>query len=540
MEIQEITKYTDFLLSLAISKCGNQQDADDLVQETILAALTYLSRGNRIDDYKPFLSSVLNRKYYDMLRKKYKTPTVTIADGFDITDTQDFVSDLIRDQESENVRKEIAFLSETYRNIIISHYFSGKSVKEIAKELKIPEGTVKSRLNFGRKQLKKGVNDMKAYTENSYSPQYLRLRNSGTVGMNEEPMSLTESDTLAQNLLILAYNKPLTINELSKAIGVASAYVEPVINKLVGGELMKRTGDGRVYTDFIIYQGEDWFKYIKEQEEFAEKYSDAFLSPFNKAVKELKETDFYSLPLERFMMLIIAQDGLFRSVVRKPQIFPDRPNGGKWIAFATVTPKNYKISAEQQGKVKYGMSGRRFLLIDKYLGADNLEIQNFETYLDPNIGPKSARHDFSLLNDVESNMLKLFYLIKHNISPETVDLDTRIIKAIPSLCELGYISFKNGIPEVLIPCLNHSQYKEFSEICNKAVKEFGDNIRIPLTEYCNTHKVKIPPHLKSVPEQKLTMPYEPSPMIFVFDAINKGAHPRDLGYPCPETIAIFD
>lgn len=50
-------------------------------------------------------------------------------------------------------------------------------------------------------------------------------------------MSLTEGDALAQNLLILAYEKPLTVSALSKAIGVASAYVEPVINKLVDGEL---------------------------------------------------------------------------------------------------------------------------------------------------------------------------------------------------------------------------------------------------------------------------------------------------------------
>ena len=66
---------------------------------------------------------------------------------------------------------------------------------------------------------------MEKYLENSYMPQQLAVRNSGTCGMNEEPMSLTEGDTLAQNLLILAYEKPITISDLSKAIGVATAYV---------------------------------------------------------------------------------------------------------------------------------------------------------------------------------------------------------------------------------------------------------------------------------------------------------------------------
>lgn len=137
-------------------------------------------------------------------------------------------------------------------------------------------------------------------------------------------------------------------------------------------------------------------------------------------------------------------------------------------------------------------------------------------------------------------MLKLFYIIKHHISPESVDLDTRMIKGMPLLCKRGFISTPNGVPEVLIPCLTHKQEEIFFEICDKAIKTFGANIGEPLAAYCDTHKMKIPAHLKNIPDQKLTMPYEPSPMIFVFEAINQGIHPRDLGYPCPETFAVFD
>lgn len=168
--------------------------------------------------------------------------------------------------------------------------------------------------------------------------------------MNEEPMSLTEGDILAQNLLILAYDKPLTVSELSKAIGVSTAYVEPVINKLVDGELMKRMGNGKVYTDFIIYHSSDYVKYIHEAEDFAEKHIDAYAEPLKAAIKELKETPFYSERLERFMVIKIASHGLYESmesVREKPQIFPDRPNGGKWIAFATIQPEKYTIPKDK-------------------------------------------------------------------------------------------------------------------------------------------------------------------------------------------------
>lgn len=41
MKNHEFQEQMDFLLSCALRKCNNTEDAEDLVQETILAALTY-------------------------------------------------------------------------------------------------------------------------------------------------------------------------------------------------------------------------------------------------------------------------------------------------------------------------------------------------------------------------------------------------------------------------------------------------------------------------------------------------------------------
>ena len=538
----QLQEQIEFLLSKAIAKCDTLEDAQDLTQETLLSAFLYLEKGGTIENPRAWLTTVMNRKYYDLLRKKYRLPTVTIGEDFDIPDESDFAHSMIVEEEAEQVRREIAYLAESYRTVIAQHYFYNKSVKEIAAELGLPEGTVKSRLDFGRKQIKKGFDTMEKYTENSYMPQRLSVGNSGRCSMNEEPMSLTEGDALAQNLLILAYEKPLTVSELSKAIGVATAYVEPVIKKLVDGELMKQTGDGKVYTDFIIYAPDDHVKYIHEQEAFVEKHIDAYLAPLKTAIEELKATSFYSQRLERFMMIQIASSGLYESMesVREiPQIFPDRPNGGKWIAIATLYPNNWEMPKDKLPKENYRLAGRRCTVIDNYLETKNLKLYNYETSLDPYSYDKLSGYDFKMFADLENNMLKLFYLIKHNIAPETVDLDTRMIKGLHLLEQRGFISTKDGTPKLLIPALSHAKEKEFFDICKKAQKAFGDNIREPLAEYCKTHKKEIPSHLTSVPDQKRTLPYEPDTMMFVFEAINRGIHPRDLG-PCPETIAVFD
>ena len=171
-----------------------------------------------------------------MLRRKYRIPTVIMGKDFDIPVETDISDDIVSDEEATNLRREVAYLAESYRSVIVKYYFHNKSIKDIAEEFGLANGTVKSRLDFGRKQVKKGLESMEKYQENSNMPQYLAVRNSGMCGMNEEPMSLTEGDVLAQNLLILAYDKPLAVSELAKAIGVAAAYVEPVVEIFVNGE----------------------------------------------------------------------------------------------------------------------------------------------------------------------------------------------------------------------------------------------------------------------------------------------------------------
>lgn len=106
------------------------QDAEDLVQETILAALTYTAKGNTIVNTEAWLRTVLNRKFYDMLRRRYKIPATSILDGseYDASVDEDFVSSIIRQEEAKNVRREVSFLSESYRTMIVKHYFLGESV----------------------------------------------------------------------------------------------------------------------------------------------------------------------------------------------------------------------------------------------------------------------------------------------------------------------------------------------------------------------------------------------------------------------------
>lgn len=542
MNQRPITDYMDELFAEALRRCPTTADAEDAVQDTMLAALMHLERGGTIENPRAWLRAVLTRKYYDLLRRKYRLPTVTIDESADVADDseQERAEQVRRSEQAAHIRREVSYLAESYRVIIAKHYFHRQSIRDIAAELALPEGTVKSRMDFGRKQMRKGLETMEHYTENSYLPKKMFVCNSGSCGLNMEPMSLVDDDDpLTQNLLLLAYEKPVTVSELSRAIGVAAAFIEPIIRRLVEGELMVRMGDGRVYTDFIIYDADDGVRYREEQEAFVDAHADAYCHALGEAMEALKKTDFYSRRLERYMMIRIAGDALWRCMEghRTPQIFPERPNGGRWIAFGMIDQK-HRTPGLYTGRENYNLSGERCERLDSYLDARGLALRNYESSLYPY--PKLAIDGFATFMEAETEALKLFYLIEKGIDPATVDADPRMLRALPQLEREGFLAVENGRPRLLIPHLTQAQWRCCREIVNAAAKQTAAALEQPMVEYTRRHRKHIPAHLKSVPEQKLTMPYEPHSMMFVFEAIRRGMHPRDLGYPCPETVAIFD
>ena len=179
MNADAIIQYYDDLMRLAVSKCGSQTDAEDLVGDTMLAAFSYMNRGGTIEYPKTWLANTLCHKYNDNLRRKYREPiTINFDDSLDIfTDEEESFSS----EDAAKIRKELNHLAYINREVLIRYYFGRQSVSDIAAGLDIPEGTVKSRLSSGRNQMKKGFETME--TRENYLPGKLYLSFGGAEGL---------------------------------------------------------------------------------------------------------------------------------------------------------------------------------------------------------------------------------------------------------------------------------------------------------------------------------------------------------------------
>jgi RNA polymerase sigma-70 factor (ECF subfamily) len=147
-----------FCRSLAYSK----EDADDLFQETFMRVLEQPSKIEMSESPQSFLFSTTlyiwkswKRKYARRNRIAHVEPLYEIAaNGGDLEESA------IEREETRIVREMVEALPEKFRIPIILYYTMEMSVADAAQALKLPVGTVKSRLFKARKLVEKGLVDV--------------------------------------------------------------------------------------------------------------------------------------------------------------------------------------------------------------------------------------------------------------------------------------------------------------------------------------------------------------------------------------------
>lgn len=543
MTNNEIIQYYDYLMRLATSKCNSQTDAEDLVGDTMLAAFACMHRGGTIEYPKTWLTNTLYHKYNDNLRKKYRAPvTVCLDESFDIPETED--EDYFTSEKAVRVRKELNHLSYITREVLIRFYFGNQSVADIAEGLGIPEGTVKSRLSAGRGQMKKGLETME--TRENYLPGQMCLSFGGSEGLKGEPTSLVESDLIVQNLLILAYEKPITFSELSKSIGIPAAYIEPIIKKLVDGELMVQTDSGKVYTDFIITKPQNALKFFKPQLDFAHRHFDTIWDILRRMSDQISTMNFdhkmeseERTKLDRYAVLKALQDfqHFGTDKIEAPK-FPKRKDGGRWFAQATVFDAGYNMKEYNEASEYAIHGGHRTTEAFVAGGTRRVRLYEFDTTLWDN--PQRYGFSYELYF---KHVIPLLWCIYADIPLEErvgFDIPNEIISHMPTLERLGLIRNTRNKPCVKIPVLKKTEYDELCAVIKSATEEIKSAIGEEFTSFITSMKTPIPRHLTSVPE---LFRYHEATKYFVMaivrEAYSKGLHLKNVDYCCPPVVMAY-
>lgn len=142
--VREVEAMERMLYRVSRSLLSSREECGDAVQEALAKA--WAKRGHvEADHFRPWLMRIVINECRNIGRRKRRvTPVAEIRAG----------ASPAPDVPDERLRLALAALPDKLRTPLILHHLEGFSVADAARILRVPQGTVKSRLHQARKRLR--------------------------------------------------------------------------------------------------------------------------------------------------------------------------------------------------------------------------------------------------------------------------------------------------------------------------------------------------------------------------------------------------
>jgi RNA polymerase sigma-70 factor (ECF subfamily) len=142
-----------FMYSVAYRLAGNDEDAQDLVQEALLRVHRGLER------YQPgslegWLARIVTNVVLDEVRRRRRRPADALPDDPERVLPASPAADEVSSGLSDEIQAALAALPEEFRVPVVLCDVADQSYEQIAAALGVPVGTVRSRLHRGRRLLR--------------------------------------------------------------------------------------------------------------------------------------------------------------------------------------------------------------------------------------------------------------------------------------------------------------------------------------------------------------------------------------------------
>lgn len=159
----EIIPHMDALYNFALRLTTDPNDAEDLVQDTIVKAYRFFSSYEKGTNAKAWMFRILKNSFINNYRKTSKKPSQVDYDEVssyyesiraERTETSDLESLMFREMMDDDLSNALTRLPEDFRTVVLLCDVEGYTYEEIANMLDVPIGTIRSRLHRGRNLLK--------------------------------------------------------------------------------------------------------------------------------------------------------------------------------------------------------------------------------------------------------------------------------------------------------------------------------------------------------------------------------------------------
>jgi len=151
----ELHRYDQALRPFAYNLVKNREECEDLIQDTFYRALANKDKFTEGTNFKAWLFTIMRNIFINNYRKNQKKNVIT-----DTSDNQYLLNSTKQTLSNDGERVFLKEIIDSALNAVSEEftepflmYYRGFKYQEIAEQLSLPLGTVKSRIFFARKEL---------------------------------------------------------------------------------------------------------------------------------------------------------------------------------------------------------------------------------------------------------------------------------------------------------------------------------------------------------------------------------------------------
>ncbi len=171
-----------YILIYAVSLLGNQHEAEDVVQDSLLVAWAKLGDLKVPEAFPSWLREIVRRQCLQRMRSRRRIGLLWSDGDRSIADAvEDPAVQYRRKEETQHVQNVLRTLPEELRTVTDLFHFRHQTQKQIAAFLNIPLSQVKNHLRKSRQLIRRRINDMTQYNQPETNGSEPNVSSSGKI-----------------------------------------------------------------------------------------------------------------------------------------------------------------------------------------------------------------------------------------------------------------------------------------------------------------------------------------------------------------------
>jgi RNA polymerase sigma-70 factor (ECF subfamily) len=166
--VELVNRYKDRLMTFVFRYVGETEQAEDIVQDTLIKVYTHRHFYKEIAKFSTWIYTIAGNLSKTELRKRKRRKTLSISQmgiedrDYELPAVEPETDDILHGEFTEQqIQRSIQSLPPHFRTVIILRDIQELSYEEISKIVDVPLGTVKSRINRARLQLQDQLKEYK-------------------------------------------------------------------------------------------------------------------------------------------------------------------------------------------------------------------------------------------------------------------------------------------------------------------------------------------------------------------------------------------